>query len=65
MTESKSCDIIISAKDRDVLCPACRAKLLRITPDTTAENLPIYCRKCKRELTVTVMRGQSARRRSP
>lgn len=30
----------------------------QIRPDTTAENLPVFCRQCKLELTVNIDKGQ-------
>ena len=45
-------------KDGFLLCPACRHKLIRIEPDTKAAQLPVYCRKCRRYLTVNIDRGQ-------
>lgn len=42
-----------------VVCPSCLAagrahKLLRLLPDTAARNLPVYCRKCKREIILNI-----------
>lgn len=46
-------------------CPYCDSKLIRTTPTTEAERLPVWCRKCKREILIDIHRGQSARSRSP
>lgn len=34
-------------------CPACGKKLLYFNEDTVVRNLPVYCKKCKRELLVS------------
>ena len=46
-------------------CPACGAVLIRVSPMTLAEALPIYCRKCRREFVVDIVRGQCYLSRSP
>lgn len=60
-----SCGILVS-KDGWVTCPACHRnkRLLRITPDTEAHALPVYCRDCKTEIVLNITRGQSVERRS-
>ena len=49
-------DIIISAQDGWIICPYCHKKLQRISQETEAKNLPIFCMKCKRELIVKIVR---------
>ena len=47
--------------DGYVCCPTClphRVKLLRISSDTTARNLRLYCRHCKTEYIVDIVTGQ-------
>ena len=47
-------------------CPHCgNRKLLRVTPTTEARALPVWCRKCQREITVDIERGQCRLSRSP
>lgn len=48
-----------------VQCPICKRnkRLLRVTAETRAEELRIYCRDCKNEITVDI-EGQSVKRRS-
>lgn len=46
-------------------CPGCGSKLIKADAATNAERLPVYCRKCKRELVITIRRGQSFESRSP
>lgn len=37
------------------MCPACgKHKLLRLEPDTAAENLPVYCKRCGTESIVNI-----------
>lgn len=45
---------IIADKDGWVLCPVCKRRLLRVRPDTTARNLPVYCRRCHQESIVNI-----------
>lgn len=56
---------IIKVVDGWVVCPVCRTnkKLLRVTQQTTARNLPVYCRCCKTEVILDI-EGQSVERRS-
>ena len=56
----------IPVKDGWVTCPVCRHnhRLLRIDDDTEAENLPAYCRNCRREIILNIKRGQSVERQS-
>lgn len=46
-------------------CPYCGGKLIRIAPATEAERLPVWCRKCRRELLIDIVRGQSYLSQSP
>lgn len=41
-----------------LICPTCRAKLIRVLPDTEAINLQVFCRKCKAELKIDIKSGQ-------
>ncbi len=46
-----------------VPCPVCGAgKLLRLYPGTRAEDLPVYCRKCKRVSVFNVQPGERSDR---
>ncbi|MCI9402207.1 MAG: hypothetical protein HFF04_00850 [Oscillospiraceae bacterium] len=66
MTDSVKRDKI-DVKDGWITCPVCRRNrhLLRITDDTVAQNLPVYCRDCKETIVLNITRGQSVERRSP
>lgn len=57
----------LSTKNGWITCPVCRRnkRLLRITPDTQADCLPVFCRDCKTEIILHIDRGQSVERRSP
>ncbi len=54
-------------KDGWISCPVCHRNrhLLRITDETVAENLPVYCRDCKQTIVLNIARGQCVERRSP
>ncbi|MFQ8927293.1 MAG: cysteine-rich KTR domain-containing protein [Evtepia gabavorous] len=49
-----------------LVCPVCRRnkRLLHVLPETTAENLEVFCRDCKSTLKVDISIGQSVERRS-
>ena len=47
-------DILVTAKDGWICCPNCHKKLLRMTAETEAENLPIWCPRCSREFTIEI-----------
>lgn len=47
-------------------CPFCsNSKLLRVPDSTEARALPVYCRKCHREILIDIVRGQSFLSQSP
>ena len=47
-------------------CPYCgNRKLLHVTDQTEAHRLPVWCRKCRRELIIEIWRGQSFISQSP
>ena len=53
-------DILLTAKNGWIICPACHKKIQRITPRTEAENLPIWCPRCRVEYTIDIHRDRSA-----
>ena len=55
----------IEVTDGWVTCPCCHRnhRLLRVTPETTAHRLPIYCRNCKSEIILEI-NGLSVKRLS-
>ncbi len=60
-------DKMLRVRDGWIECPICHRnrKLLRITPETKARSLPVFCRSCKREIIIDIERGQSQESRSP
>lgn len=65
MRTQEKCDTMIPIKGGFACCPYCNSKLIRITPTTEGERLPVWCRKCKREILIDIHRGQSFKSRSP
>lgn len=57
----------INVRDGWITCPECRRnhRLLRITDETEAKNLDVFCRDCKKTIVLNIERGQSVERRSP
>lgn len=46
---------IINQKRRWLSCPLCgRGKVLKLLPTTSATDLIVYCRNCKRESIVNI-----------
>lgn len=56
----------LAIKDGWITCPVCgrNHRLLRITPETTAHELPVYCRTCRSEIILDIDKGQSVKRQS-
>lgn len=50
-------------------CPYCdkipAERLLRVTDSTVAARVPLYCKKCRREILADVYRGQAFECASP
>lgn len=65
MQTRRECDRMIPMKGGYACCPECNAKLLRISPETEGKRLPVWCRKCKREIMIDIYRGQSFKSPSP
>lgn len=57
----------LTVKDGWVVCPVCKRNhhLLRISSETEATDLPVYCRTCRSEMILNIERGQSVKRQSP
>lgn len=65
MRSELSHDIILPEKSGFVCCPFDHRKLLRRTPETEATALAVQCPRCKRELLITIRRGQRPSAQSP
>ncbi len=45
----------IEASDRWVACPVCgKQKFFHVHPSTRGRNIPVYCRKCKKEYLIDI-----------
>ena len=64
MQTAAGCGKLI-VKDGWLICPGCRKRLLRVEQDTAAQNLIVFCRNCKRSVTVDIDRGQCFESQSP
>ncbi len=64
-THRESAKLVV--KDGWIICPVCNQnrRTIRITADTEARHLPVYCRKCGIELILNIDRGLSVERLSP
>ena len=50
---------MVTVKDGYIVCPCCRFKTSQqIHPDTRAERLRVWCRKCKQITVVNIDHGQ-------
>lgn len=63
-------DMISSTDGEWILCPTCArarrsSKLLRVLPETAAENLELYCRKCGKTTIINIRRDPSPRGQRP
>lgn len=45
----------IGAVDHWICCPRCgNDRMLRVGPDTTARNMPVYCKRCRQHIKVNI-----------
>ena len=65
MQSSTQCGKLV-IKHGWITCPNCRRnhRLLRITDETQAKALPVYCRTCRMEVILDIEQGQSVKRQS-
>lgn len=51
---------MLIVRDGYLICPRCQGtkKLCRIELDTTARNMPVFCRCCKLEIKIDIDKGQ-------
>ncbi len=64
LKKTRECGKLIT-RDGWLICPGCHKRLLRVEPNTAAQNLIVYCRNCKRTVTVDIDRGQCFESQSP
>ena len=64
LKEAHGCAKLI-VRDGWLVCPGCHKRLLRVEPNTAAQNLIVYCRNCKRTVRVDIDRGQCFESQSP
>lgn len=64
LKEAHGCAKLI-VRDGWLVCPGCHKRVLRVEPNTAAQNLIVYCRNCKRTVTVDIDRGQCFESQSP
>lgn len=66
MQSGKKCGNIVVVKDEYPICPNCRGRMFpKIRPDTTGDNIVAYCRRCKSEYVLNIVRGQCSRSPCP
>lgn len=65
LTSARESDTMLVVRGGFLQCPCGNRKLLRVEPDTEAHALPVWCRKCQRELLIDIARGQCRMSRSP
>ena len=65
MTNNPPRGKMLAKRDGFALCPRCGAKIAKVLPDTTAVNFPAWCRFCRHQWKIDIMRGQSYLSRSP
>ena len=62
-------DRILPKRGGFFCCPYCSkipaARLLKVTDQTVAARVPLYCPKCRRVIVVDVIRGQAYECASP
>ncbi len=58
--------IMLTVMDGYLVCPRCRVnrKVMRILPTTNATNLQVFCRSCKAEYLIDIVKGQCFESRS-
>ncbi len=55
LTNSNECIKINANGERWLVCPSCgRQKLLRLLPGTVIQDLPVYCKLCRKESVVNI-----------
>lgn len=60
LQSERECGKILTVKDGWLVCPGCgrNRKVIRVRPETTAQQLQVFCRMCKREYIVDMDKGE-------
>lgn len=55
--------IMLTVRDGYLICPVCEQnrRLIAVRPDTTATNLALFCRKCRKTTVVDISLGLCSR----
>ena len=66
LQNSRGCGTLLAVRDGWLICPTCRRnkRLMRISPETTAQRVIVYCRDCKTEHVIDIQQGQCYESRS-
>lgn len=55
----------IRTRDGYLLCPICqRQKVLRILPETSGSQIPVWCKNCRKESIVDIPKSLSLSQRA-
>lgn len=61
MHVSTQSGIMMTIRNGRIRCPICNKGIAKITQDTEAHNLPLWCRNCEREYIVDISRQRPER----
>ena len=66
LSSHQKCDMIMPTSGGYLVCPRCRRNkhLLKLSPETEARGLIVYCRDCKTEFKINISQGQCFESRS-
>lgn len=66
LSSHRKCDIMLPTAGGYLVCPRCRRNkhLLKLSTETEASRLIVYCRDCKTEFKIDIRKGQCFESRS-